>query len=134
MCNCSNNNVFGVTPANIRWNVVRGDSASLRVDFLQNNETTPWSTTGWTYEATSYDPQGNVLDDIPVEPHAGYVIIKAPASLTLNWGTRYTRVVAELPFDLQVTIPQEGNVEPLVWTPILGTIVVLGDITPGGSL
>lgn len=134
MCNSSNNNLFGLTPANIRWSVVRGDSASLRVDFLENDETTHWTTTEWTYEATSYDAQGDVLDDIPVDVYTGYVVLRAPGSLTLNWGTRYTKVVAELPFDLQVTIPQAGNEEPIVWTPILGTIVVLGDITPGGSL
>lgn len=134
MCNSSTNNIFGLTPVSMRWNVVRGDTASLRIDFLENDETTYWDTEDWEYQATSYDPQGNVLDELMVEPHEGYVILKAPASLTLNWGTKYTKVVGELPFDLQVTIPQVGNVEPFVWTPVLGTIVVLGDVTPGGSL
>lgn len=134
MCNSSNNNLYGLTPASIRWNIVRGDSATLRIDFLENDETTHVNTTGWTYEATSYDAQGDVLDDIAVEPNSGYVILRAPASLTLNWGTRYAKVVAELPFDLQVTIPQGETEEPLVWTPVLGTIVVLGDVSPGGSL
>jgi len=38
-----------------------------------------------------------------------------------------------LPFDLQITIPAASG-EPTVWTPVIGTICVLGDITPGGSL
>ena len=134
MCNSTTNNTFGLTPANIKWNIVRGDSSTLRVDFLQDNETTPWVTSGWSYKATSYDASGNVLDDITVEPYSGYVILKAPASLTANWGSRYSKVVAELPFDLQVTIPQTGSYESLVWTPVLGTITVLGDVTPGCSL
>ena len=41
-------------------------------------------------------------------------------------------VVAELPFDLQVTISDAG--EDTVWTPVIGTICVLGDVSPGGSL
>jgi hypothetical protein len=42
-------------------------------------------------------------------------------------------VVAELPFDLQITIPTDGP-NDTIWTPVIGTICVLGDITPGGSL
>jgi hypothetical protein len=38
-----------------------------------------------------------------------------------------------LPFDLQITIPAATG-EDTVWTPVIGTICVLGDITPGGSL
>ncbi len=41
-------------------------------------------------------------------------------------------VVAELPFDLQVNIPTAG--ENTIWTPIIGTITVIGDVSPGGSL
>jgi hypothetical protein len=48
----------------------------------------------------------------------------APASLTANWGTGFKSVVTELTFDLQVTIDAET-----IWTPLIGTISVLGDIT-----
>ena len=51
----------------------------------------------------------------------------APASITELWGTGYKSVVTELTFDLQVTIDGET-----IWTPLIGTISVLGDIT--GSL
>jgi hypothetical protein len=63
------------------------------------------------------------------------VTITAPASQTLNWGNDYKTVVAELPFDLQVIIEAgSGAGEDTVWTPIVGTIVVIGDVSPGGSL
>jgi hypothetical protein len=62
----------------------------------------------------------------------GSVVITAPASMTLSWGSAYKTVVAELPFDLQVQISDAD--EDTVWTPIVGTIVVLGDVSPGGSL
>lgn len=125
---------YGADPANIQWKVVRGDTATLTVDFLEIDETTAFDTDGWTYKATSYDAAGNVLDDIPVTATTGAATLIAPASLTLNWGSSYKTIVAELPFDLQVVIPGEGSEEPTVWTPVIGTICVLGDITPGGSL
>jgi len=46
--------------------------------------------------------------------------------MSTNWGTGYKSKVADLNFDLQVTM---GSV---VWTPVSGTISVLGDVS--GSL
>jgi hypothetical protein len=129
---------YGADPVSIQWKVVRGDTASLEVQFLELDETTPFDTDGWTFKATSYDPTGSVLDDLLVTATTGVVTITADACLTQNWGTAYKTVVAELPFDLQITIPGEAatgyQAEDIVWTPIIGTICVLGDITPGGSL
>ena len=31
----------GASPINIQWKVVRGDSATLKVEFLEDNEVTP---------------------------------------------------------------------------------------------
>ena len=132
MCDANITQTYGADPARIQWKVVRGDTASLRVDFLNLDETTYWDNTTWTYSATSYDPKGDILDELTVEAFTGYVVITAPASLTGYWGTKYTPIVAELSFDLQVTIPNTQS--DLVWTPVIGTICVLGDITPGGSL
>ena len=92
---------YGANPISIKWNVVRGDTATLDIDFLQANETTAYNTSAWT----------------------------------LNWGGSYKNIVAELPFDLQVVIEAgSGAGEDTVWTPIVGTIVVIGDVSPGGSL
>jgi hypothetical protein len=124
---------YGADPASIQWKVVRGDTASLEVEFLEIDETTPFDTDGWTYKATSYDPTGSVLDDLLVTATTGVVTITADPCITEKWGTAYKTVVAELPFDLQITIPAASG-EPTVWTPVIGTICVLGDITPGGSL
>ena len=124
---------YGADPASVQWKVVRGDTATLEVEFLEVDETTPFDTDGWTFKATSYDPTGSVLDDLTVTATTGVATITADACLTENWGTAYKTVVAELPFDLQVTIPGEGS-SSIVWTPVIGTICVLGDITPGGSL
>ena len=119
--------IFGADPARIKWQIVRGDTSPLRVEFLEDDETTYFDTSDWTYQATSYDPQSDMLDALTVTPGAGYVDILAPAILTANWGVGYKSVVTELTFDLQVTI--DANT---IWTPLIGTISVIGDIT--GSL
>jgi hypothetical protein len=124
--------IFGADPVTIQWRVVRGDTGSLRVEFLQDNEVDFYDTTGWIFRATAYDQSGDILDALDCEPGEGFVDIKAYPSVTKNWGLKYLRTVAELPFDVQVTIPE--LIEDNVWTPVIGTIHVLGDITPGGTL
>jgi hypothetical protein len=122
---------FGATPANIQWTVVRGDSASFTVSFLENDEVTEFDTDGWEFAATAYDPTVDVLDELEVLVDQGTITVIAPASVTENWGTRYRSVVAELSFDLQVILP-DGNTT-ITWTPVIGTICVLGDISPGSA-
>ena len=121
---------FGASPANIQWTVVRGDSASFTVSFLENDEITEFSTQGWTYTATAYDPTTDILDELEVEVNNGIVTVTAPASITENWGTKYKTVVAELSFDLQAIVPDGGS--SITWTPVVGTICVLGDVSTGG--
>jgi hypothetical protein len=118
---------YGLTPINVRWNVVRGDTAELLVEFLENDETTAVDTSDWLFEATSYDYKGDILDELDISTSGTSVTIIAPADITEGWGTGYSSVVAEVAFDLQVTI--DGK----IWTPIVGTISVIGDIT-GASL
>jgi hypothetical protein len=124
---------FGATPANIQWTVVRGDTATLVVEFLEDDEVTGFDTTDWTYKATAYDPVADLLDDLTVEADGHIVTITAPASVTELWGSSaYKQVAAELKFDLEVIIEGGSGVNAdTVWTPVLGTICVLSDITPG---
>lgn len=119
--------VFGADPAHIKWNVVRGDTSPLRIEFLEDDEVTYFDTSGWTYKATTYDSKTDFLDELEVTPGNGYVDIMAPSSITELWGTGYKSMVAELIFDLQVVIDNE-----ITWTPVIGTVSVIGDVT--GSL
>jgi hypothetical protein len=119
--------IFGANPANIKWQVVRGDTSSLRIEFFENDEKTPFDTTDWEFSSTTYDFRGDVLDELEILPGPGYVDITASSDITDFWGIGYSSVVAELAFDLQVTV------DDTVWTPVIGTITVLGDVT-GGSL
>ena len=119
--------IFGAAPYNMKWTVVRGDTGILRIDFLEDDEVTPYETSSWEYASYAYDFKGDVLDELDITSGDGYVEIIASADTTKYWGLGYKAVVAELAFDLQVTI------DDYVWTPVIGTITVIGDVT-GGSL
>ncbi len=118
--------VFGADPVRIKWNVVRGDSSPMKIEFLDNDETTYFDTSTWTYAATAYDPKTDIIDPLEVVSYPGYVEILANPIVTRFWGSGYKSTVAELMFDLQVTI--DGNT---VWTPVVGTISVIGDVSGG---
>ncbi len=123
---------YGASPANIQWTVVRGDTATLLVEFLEDDEITPFDCDDWTFRATAYDPMGNVLDNLTVTVVDNEATITAPASVTEDWGTGYSQVAAELRFDLEVIIEGgSGANADTVWTPVIGTICVLSDMTPG---
>lgn len=125
----------GASPINIQWKVVRGDTATLRIDFLEDDEVTPIDISTWTFVSSSYDSSGDTLDELTVEKYTGYVIITALSETTKLWGVGYRNTVLELPFDLEIIIPNDesGAIEPeITWTPVIGTIVVLSDITGTG--
>ena len=127
---CSSINKIGLDPANVQWTLVRGDSSQLRVDFLNYDEVTAWNISTWTFASTAYDPINESYEELTVTKYSGYVIISASADITSTWGLNYASVMAEIPFDLKVTIPSTST----TWTPVVGTICVIGDVTTGGSL
>lgn len=128
--------VFGADPVNIKWSVVRGDTSSITVSFLEDDEVTPYSTNSWDFIVSAYDKQSDIVDILTVtKPSPGIIKITAPSNITKDWGTGHRSKVAELMFDVQVTINGQTDATDVVWTPIIGTISVLGDVTyTGGSL
>lgn len=118
--------IFGADPANVTWQIVRGDTSSIRVEFLEDDEITKFDTSSWSFSATAYDVRGDFLDSLDVTVSAGYVDITASSETTEQWGQGFGKTVAELPFDLQVILDDDS-----VWTPVIGIIKVLGDVTTG---
>lgn len=116
--------VFGADPVRIKWQVVRGDNAKIRIEFLENDEVTYYDINDWTFLATTYDAKGDILDELEISTGDGYIDVLANPEITEFWGTGYSSVTAELMFDVQVTI-DDGT----VWTPVIGTISVLGDVS-----
>lgn len=121
---------LGANPVNIQWNVVRGDTAKLKIEFLYNDETTHFNTTGWTYLATAYNPVTDSTNTLNASMSSNVLTITATPQQTATWGTNAGNIVAQLNFDIQATIPGSPN---QIWTPVVGTICVTGDIT-GASL
>ena len=119
--------IFGADPVSVRWNVIRGDTAILRIEFYEADETTYLDISEWGFISTAYNRREEVFDELELEINDGYVDIIALPEITETWGTGIGGRVFELTFDLQVEI------EDKVWTPVLGTISVLGDVT-GGTL
>lgn len=117
---------FGADPARITWKIVRGDTATIRVDFLENDEVTGFDISQWDFISTAYSPKADEFYELEVSITDSYVTIVAPSDITAEWGNTYGSVVSELLFDLQIDTGTE------IWTPIVGTITVIGDI--GGSL
>jgi hypothetical protein len=114
---------FGADPARIKWTIVRGDTASIRIDFLDDDETTAFDTSDWSYVASAYDAKNDSVDELSIESGDGYVIVSIDPDISANWGTGYSSTVAELAFDLEVTM------DDTVWTPVLGTISVMADVS-----
>jgi hypothetical protein len=119
---------FGANPVSIQWAIVRGDTSSIRIEFLENDEKTFFDTSTWQFASSAYGAKDDIIDPLEVIPGDGYVDIVASSEITALWGATYSKVVAELLFDLQVIIDGDK-----VWTPVVGTIKVIGDVT-GGSL
>ena len=119
---CCPDDFIGAEPAQVKWRVVRGDTATLMVQFYENDETTFYDTSTWTYLATAYESKADRYDELDVEVHSGYIKITASPQITSTWGIGTK--TAELSFDVQVTID-----ETTVWTPILGIISLVGDVT-----
>jgi hypothetical protein len=118
--------IYGNEPAYIQWKIVRGDTAVLKIEFLENDEETTFDTSDWEFLASAYDPKADTTDELEVVVNEGYIEIIASSDITSFWGTGYQETVAELPFDLEVTLDDDT-----VWTPVVGTIKVSRDITNG---
>jgi hypothetical protein len=126
---CSSDSVIsiGAEPSNIKWTIVRGDDASATFYWYEDDGATAKNTTGWAYLASAYDPKTATKYTLTVASAAGYVTVSIPNAISSSWGTGSANIVAELKFDLQVTISSKK------WTPVIGNIVVYSDIT-GSSL
>jgi len=121
----SNSHPFklGADPANLQWKVVRGDTSKIRIEFYEADGTTFYNTSSWTYASTAHNIKTGTFYTLTTTPGSGFVDVTAPAQLTDDWGSGQKAIAGELTFDLQVTISSQ------IWTPVIGTIVVISDVT-----
>ena len=64
MTSCCSPETFGADPVQIKWNVVRGDKASLRIEFLNNDESTYFDTSDWSFKSQAYDSKTDIIDEL----------------------------------------------------------------------
>jgi len=115
---------IGSKPAYVQWDVVRGDTSTLRVEFFEQDQSNPYDTDNWSYICTVYNRQDQQFYILDVEEGDGFVTIVADPEVTFLWGEGIKSIVAQLDFDLEVTM-EDG----VVWTPVIGRISVIGDIS-----
>lgn len=120
-----NPELLGSDPVSIKWSVVRGDTAKIRIDFLNSDEVTAFDISSWDFVATAYDIKNDTAYELEITTGSGYINIVAPADVTAEWGTGYRSVINDLAFDVQATF---GDT---VWTPVMGSIIVIADISGG---
>lgn len=125
--NSNSPTLIGSEPSTIKWTIVRGDDASAIFEWYEDDSVTLKNTSSWTYAASAYDPKTKTKYALICTAGTGKVTVAIPNTTSALWGTGSSAIVAELNFDLQITIAGKK------WTPILGNIIVRSDIT-GSSL
>ena len=118
--------IIGAEPQNVQWNIVRGDDASALFEWYEDDGITLKDTSTWTYAASAYNPKTSTSYSLTCTAGTSNVTISIPNTTSILWGTGSNAIVAELNFDLQITISGKK------WTPILGKIIVRSDITGSG--
>ena len=115
---------LGSTPPEIRWTVVRGDSAAFRV-YVTNDVREPLYLEDWQIKMDIYRPStDNIIVSLSPQP---IEFQDTEGSFTVN----LTSVQSELLetgdiFDIQLTeLLSEGR----VWTVAKGSMVILEDVT-----
>jgi hypothetical protein len=116
--------VLGSSPVNVKWNIVRGDTATLRIDFLEDDETTPYDISSWVIESTVYNPKTGARNDLEITKNSGWIVVAARADITAQWGDGFRYRVNELNFDVEVTLA-DGT----VWTPVVGFVSLISDVS-----
>jgi hypothetical protein len=115
---------LGAAPPEIRWTVVRGDSAAFRV-YVTNDAREPLLLEDWEVAMDIYRPSNDTVivslvpQPIEFQDEEGSFTVKLTASESENLETGDI-------FDIQLTeLLSEGR----VWTVAKGSMVIIEDVT-----
>ena len=115
---------LGSTPPEIRWTVVRGDSAAFRV-YVTNDAREPIYLEDWEIKMDIYRPStDDVIVTLSPEP---IEFQDTEGSFTVNLTSSQSELLETGDiFDIQLTeLLSEGR----VWTVAKGSMVILEDVT-----
>lgn len=115
---------LGAAPPEIRWTVVRGDSAAFRV-YVTNDAREPLLLDDWEVEMDIYRPSTDqVILSLSPEP---IEYQDTEGSFTVNLTSSQSELLETGDiFDIQLT---ELLSEARVWTVAKGSLVILEDVT-----
>lgn len=115
---------LGAAPPEIRWTVVRGDSAAFRV-YVTNDAREPLLLDDWEVEMDIYRPSTDqVILSLSPEP---IEYQDTEGSFTVNITSSQSELLETGDiFDIQLT---ELLSEARVWTVAKGSLVILEDVT-----
>ena len=116
---------LGSTPPEIRWTVVRGDSAAFRV-YVTDDEREPLLIEDWEIAMDIYRPS---TDEVVLSLTPGPIEFQdSEGSFTVSLTSVQSEVLETGDvFDIQLTELDSGA---RVWTVAKGSMVVVEDITP----
>jgi len=115
---------LGAAPPEIRWTVVRGDSAAFRV-YVTNDVREPLYLEDWEIKMDIYRPStDNVIVSLSPQP---IEFQDTEGSFTVNLTSAQSELLETGDiFDIQLTeLLSEGR----VWTVAKGSMVILEDVT-----
>lgn len=115
---------LGAAPPEIRWTVVRGDSAAFRV-YVTNDVREPLYLEDWEIKMDIYRPStDNIIVSLSPEP---IEFQDTEGSFTVNLTSSQSELLETGDiFDIQLTeLLSEGR----VWTVAKGSMVILEDVT-----
>ena len=115
---------LGAAPPEIRWTVVRGDSAAFRV-YVTNDEREPLYLDDWEIKMDIYRPS---TDEVIVTLNPQQIEFQdVEGSFTVGLTSSQSEILETGDiFDIQLTeLLSEGR----VWTVAKGTMVILEDVT-----
>lgn len=115
---------LGAAPPEVRWTVVRGDSASFRV-YVTNDAREPLNMPDWQVAMDIYRPS---TDEVVLELTPSPIEFQdTEGTFTVSLTSSQSRILETGDiFDIQLTeLESEGR----VWTVAKGSMVIIEDIT-----
>jgi hypothetical protein len=115
---------LGALPPEVRWTVVRGDSASFRV-YVTNDSREPLYLDDWEIKMDIYRPStDNVIVSLEPQP-IEFQDVEGSFTVTLLSSQSELLETGDI-FDIQLTeLLSEGR----VWTVAKGSMVIIEDVT-----
>ena len=111
---------IGVEPPQLRWTVMRGDTASFK-SYVTDDSRQPLNIPDWTIQM---EIKRNGVVILPITPAADADDLEGEFTVTLAASETRILETGDV-FDIQLSLPQDQ----IVWTVAQGSFIMVEDIT-----